>query len=37
MKPLEPTNGDIKISAENMETLLGMLDAAYSPVVTVTM
>lgn len=37
LKPLEPTNGDIKISAENMETLLGMLDAAYSPVVTVTM
>lgn len=37
LKPLEPTNGDIKISAENMETLLGMLDAAYSPMVTVTM
>ncbi len=37
LKPLEPTNGDIKISSQDMETLLGMLDAAYSPVVTVAM
>lgn len=35
-KKLEPTNGDIKISAANMETLLGILDAAYNPVVTVS-
>lgn len=35
LKPLEPTNGDIKIAARDMETLLGMLEAEYDPVVTV--
>lgn len=35
LKPLEPTNGDIKIAAQDMETLLGMLEAEYDPVVTV--
>lgn len=34
-KALEPTNGDIKISAQNMTALLGMLDIQYNPVVTV--
>ena len=34
-KTLEPTNGDIKISAQDMEDLLGMLDIQYDPVVTV--
>ena len=32
---LEPTNGDIKISARDMEALLAELDAVYAPVVTV--
>lgn len=35
LKPLEPTNGDIKISAQDMESLLALLNAAYEPVVTV--
>ena len=35
LKTIEPTNGDIKISAQDMENLLGMLHAQYNPVVTV--
>lgn len=34
-KALEPTNGDIKITAEDMDQLLQRLDADYDPVVTV--
>lgn len=34
-KSLEPTNGDIKISGQDMDTLLGLLDAKYNPVVIV--
>lgn len=35
-KQLEPTNGDIKISADNMQALLELLNEKYSPVVTVS-
>ena len=34
-KSLEPTNGDIKITSEDMEQLLQRLDIDYAPVVTV--
>lgn len=36
LKPLEPTNGDIKITAQDMETLLKMLDSEYNPIVTIS-
>lgn len=35
-KQLEPTNGDIKIAAEDMQTLLELLNETYNPVVTVS-
>ena len=35
-KQLEPTNGDIKISADNMQALLELLNEKYSPVFTVS-
>ena len=36
LKSLEPTSGDIKISSQNMTTLLGLLDERYDPVVIVS-